>query len=212
MKSNPPSSHLKKSCLLAGLLSSAMLFASAANGAEATASTDLTTHCSECHGSDGLGTKSGVPHIDGQPASVLSNMISALQQGTRPSTAKAHRDVTATAIAALAKHYAQQKPQRPKSVTNPELVSRGEALYLKRCSACHVDNGRDSAREAPLLAAQNADYLVSQMTAFTSGQRKFPFLMDEAYRDLSPEDLTAISHFFAAQDQIAPQQGRKRRR
>jgi len=42
--------------------------------------------------------------------------------------------------------------------------------------------------------------------------RKFPFLMDGAYKDLSDDDLTAVAHFFAAQDQVAPQQGRRRRR
>jgi cytochrome c553 len=195
------------------LLTVALLFGSAASYAQAAAGTGPTANCTECHGSDGLSFKPGIPHLNGQAEALLTNMITAFQQGKRSTKVKMHRDIPAADVAPLAKHYAEQKAQRPKSATTPELVARGETLYQNRCADCHLDNGRDSDKEAPLMAAQDMDYLIAQTLAFKTGERKFPFLMDGAYKNLSDDDLTATAHFFAAQDQVAPQQqGRKRRR
>lgn len=195
------------------LLTAALLFSSATSYAQAAAGTGPTANCTECHGSDGLGFKPGIPHLNGQAEALLTNMITAFQQGKRPTKVKMHRDIPAADVAPLAKHYAEQKAQRPKSATKPELVARGETLYQNRCADCHLDNGRDSDKEAPLVAAQDLDYLIAQTLAFKAGERKYPFLMDAAYKDLIDADLTATAHFFAAQEQVAQQQqGRKRQR
>ena len=212
MKRYSSSATVRRSRAGTCLLTAALLFGSTASDAQETTSTNLTSNCSECHGTDGLGFKPGIPHLNAQAEALLTDMINAFRQGKRSTKVKDHRDIAATDVAPLAKHYAQQKAERPKSATSPELVVRGEALYLKRCADCHVDNGRDSDKEAPLTAAQDLNYLVAQTLAFKTGERKFPYLMDGAYRDLSEEDLTAVAHFFAAQDQIAPQQKRRRRR
>ena len=203
---------VRKSLAGTCLVTAVLLFGSTAGRAQETASTNLTSNCSECHGTDGLGFKPGIPHLNGQSEFLLTNMINAFREGKRSTKVKDHRDIPAAAVAPLARHYAQQKAQRPKSATNPELVASGEALYLKRCADCHLDNGRDSDKEAPLTAAQDLKYLIAQTLAYSAGERKFPYLMDDAYRGLSEADLTAIAHFFAAQDQEAPQQKRRRRR
>lgn len=212
MEKNSSTASTGKSKLANCLLTTALLFGSAAGYARAAEVTGPTANCTECHGSDGLGFKPGIPHLNGQPEALLTNMITAFQQGKRSTKVKMHRDIPAADVAPLAKHYAEQKAQRPKSATKPELVARGETLYQNRCADCHLDNGRDSDKDAPLTAAQDMDYLIAQTLAFKTGERKFPFLMDGAYKNLSDDDLTAIAHFFAAQDQLAPQQGRKRRR
>ncbi len=212
MGKNSSTRNVGKACFGTWLVTAALLFGSTASSVQGAETTEIIRNCSECHGTDGLGFKPGVPHINGQQEHLLTNMINAFQQGKRSTKVKDHRDIPAADTAALAKHYAQQKAERPKSATKPELAVRGEAIYLKRCADCHVDNGRDSDKEAPLMAAQDLSYLVTQTLAFKAGERKFPFLMDGAYKDLSDEDLTAAAHFFAAQDQVAPQQGRRRRR
>lgn len=211
MEKNSSHTNLGKRHLSACLLTAMMLFGSAAKGAEGTASADITANCSECHGADGLGFKAGIPHINGQPEELLTSMINAFQQGKRPTKVKTHRDIPVADVAPLVKHYAQQKALRPKSPTIPELVTRGEALYLKRCANCHIDNGRESDKDAPLLAAQDLNYLIAQTLVFKTGERKFPHMMDDAYRDLSDEDLTATAHFFAAQEQTVAKKKRGRR-
>ncbi len=209
MEKNSSSRNVGKTCSGTWLVTAALLFGSATSSVQGAENTEITRNCNECHGTDGLGFKPGVPHINGQQEHLLTDMIKAFQQGKRSTKVKDHRDIPAADVVPLAKHYAGQKAQRPKSATKPELVAAGESLYLKRCADCHVDNGRDSDKEAPLMAAQDLSYLIAQTLAFKSGERKFPFLMDGAYKDLTEEDLTATAHFFAAQDQLA---GRKRRR
>lgn len=200
--------NLLNTCLLTAAIT---LGSTTANALE-TASEDLIRDCTECHGTEGVGTEPDIPHLNGQPEALLVSMMEAFRQGKRAPKVRIHREIPAANVAPLARHYALQKSTRPKSATNPDLVARGEALYLKRCADCHLDNGRESDKEAPLTAAQNLNYLVAQTLAFKSGERKFPYLMDGSYRDLSDEDLKSIAHFFAAQDQVAPQQGRRRKR
>lgn len=212
MEKNSSTRNAGKAYFGTSLVTAALLFGSTAGSVQGAESAEIIRNCSECHGTDGLGFKPGVPHINGQQEHLLTNMINAFQQGKRSTKVKDHRDIPAADTAALAKHYAHQKAARPKSATKPELVILGEAIYLKSCADCHVDNGRDSDKEAPLMAAQDLTYLIAQTLAFKVGERKFPFLMDGAYKGLSDEDLTATAHFFAAQDQVAPQQGRRRRR
>lgn len=199
-------------CLTGWLLGAALLWGAPPSAAQEKPIAALISSCVDCHGADGIATKPDTPHLDGQFVAPLTNMIMSFQQGKRPTRVKMHRDIAAIDVAPLARHYAEQKAPRPRSATQPELVARGETLYQNRCANCHMENGRDSDKEAPIMAAQKPDYLINQMLAFKSGERKFPFLMDDAYRGLSDEDLTAIAHFFAAQDQVAPQQGRRRRR
>jgi cytochrome c553 len=194
------------------LLTAALLIGSSAGSAQPTATSNLTSNCIECHGADGIGLEPDMPHLNGQPEALLTTMIEAFRQGKRPPKVRIHREIPAADVAPLAKYYSAQKATRPKSATNPELVVRGESLYLKHCADCHLDNGRDSDKEAPLTAAQSLEYLITQTLAFKTGERKFPYLMDEAYRGLSDQDLAATAHFFAAQDQVAPKQERRRRR
>lgn len=194
------------------LLTVAILFGSAAVNAQETASADLTRNCSECHGTDGIGTEPDIPHLNGQPEALLTAMMDAFRQGKRAPKVRIHREIPAADVAPLARHYAQQKLVRPKAATNPDLVARGETLYLNRCADCHLDNGRESDKDAPLTAAQSLTYLVAQTLAYKKGERKFPYLMDDSYRGLSDDELTSIAHFFAAQDPVAPQQKRRRRR
>ncbi len=194
------------------LVTMALLIGSAGVGAQGTPGANPIANCIECHGTDGLGNEPDFPHLNGMPEHLLKNMLDAFRAGKRPPKVRIHREIPADDVALIAKHYAQQKAVRPKSATQPELVARGESLYQQRCADCHLDNGRDSDKEAPLTAGQSLPYLVAQTLAYKNGERKFPYLMDGAYRNLSDEDLTAIAHFFAAQDQIAPAQGRRRRR
>jgi cytochrome c553 len=212
MKKEAYSATIRRARLRTCLLTLSMLISSAASHAQTPAGPSAIADCTECHGTEGLGFKPGIPHLNGQPEHLLTSMINAFQQGKRPTKVKMHRDIPPGDVAPLARHYALQKAERPKSATQAELVARGATLYQNRCADCHLDNGRDSDKEAPLTAAQDLNYLVAQTLAFKTGERKFPYLMDGAYRDLSDEDLKSIAHFFAAQDQVAPQQGRRRKR
>jgi sulfide dehydrogenase cytochrome subunit len=157
--------------------------------------------CESCHGVAGVATAPGVPHLDGQIPENTQDALEKFKLGKRPSTAPQHIDpaLTAEEIDALAKYYGAQKGQRPEQATDPAKVAGAETVYNNRCAKCHLEGGRDSDHDAPLIAGQPLDYLKAQTSAFVTGKRKFPFLMDEAYQGLSADDLDRLSHYFAAQ-------------
>jgi sulfide dehydrogenase cytochrome subunit len=163
---------------------------------------ELVKPCAECHGAAGVAGAAGTPHLNGQISDYLQQEISALSTNERKSTVANHVPATWSAkeVSLAAKFYAASKQPRPKQVTDPVKVARGEDVYKRRCDICHTDKGRGSDKDAPLMAAQNLEYMAEQTKLFVSGKRRFPFMMDESYDGLKAEDLEAIAHFFASQN------------
>lgn len=164
----------------------------------------MTQPCAVCHGESGVSTQARTPHLNGQLADYLEDDMRRLANDGRPSSIPNHvpKSWTFAEVTAVAKLYAASRAARPAQPTDAALVAKGEALYKKRCADCHPNNGRESNHDAPLMAAQNLDYMKEQTRAFVSGKRQLVFPMDEAFRGLSPAELDSIAHFFASQDQF----------
>lgn len=194
--------------LLLAILLTTVLPAAAQSPAEG-----LLKACAECHGANGVAAKADVPHIDGQKPVYLSDSLKAFADRSRPTAVAQHAQLSGEQALALAGHYAGQAIARPKGQADAALAAKGETIYNNRCADCHFDAGRDADKDAPLLAAQRLDYLIAQTLAYRKGVRKFPFMMDDAYRGLSDDDLTAVAHFFHAQDPaLQPAAGKRRRK
>jgi cytochrome subunit of sulfide dehydrogenase len=157
--------------------------------------------CAECHGAAGIASAPGTPHLGGQTSDYLQQEISGLANGDRRSTIADHvpKSWTEQDIVNVSKFYARSKAPRPEQTTDAAKVAQGEALYSKRCSECHTNKGRGSDKDAPLMAGQNLEYLTEQTRLYLAGKRRFPFLMDDAYKGLKADELEAITHFFASQ-------------
>ena len=89
------------------------------------------------------------------------------------------------------------------SVAAPAWASDAQQLRTRAlaatCAQCHGTDGRAVAGEPMVaLAGQQKDYLLSQLLAFRSGQRKAT-VMHQLSRGYSPEQLEALSVYFAAQ-------------
>ena len=175
---------------------------------------ELLKPCAECHGTEGIASQAGIPHLNGQSAPYTVATLEAYLKGKRSSRVDKHipPGLSATTLDAIATHYAKIKATRAKQTTDADKVGKAAAIYNSRCADCHPDNGRDVDKDSPLLAAQNLDYLTEQIKDFARGKRSFPFMMDEAYRGLKDEDLEMLAHFFAAQDETAPPSGKKKRK
>lgn len=175
--------------------------------------------CARCHGLDGIATKPAMPHLNGQLDNYLLASMRKLQKGRLPTEVQNHVPATLSEseLAAIAQYYHAVKATRPTQETDPEKVARGEIVFRNRCNDCHGDYGREADKDAPLMAGQNLQYLINQIRMFVSGKRKFGFLQDDAFKGQSLEDLDAVAHFFASQDQVAPPapavtSGKKKRR
>ncbi|MEO5658862.1 MAG: c-type cytochrome [Polaromonas sp.] len=164
----------------------------------------LTKPCAECHGSAGVSSTAKTPHLNSQLSEYLEEEISGLAKSTRASGVPNHvpKTWTGSEIASVAKFYAASKEARPVQSSDPLEVAKGAEIYKKSCALCHPNNGRESDHDAPLMAAQNIDYMMEQTRAFVSGKRKFVFQMDDAFRGLSPAQLDSVAHFFGSQDQF----------
>ncbi|AYH41993.1 hypothetical protein [Azoarcus sp. DN11] len=163
----------------------------------------LTQPCAECHGAAGVSGAAKMPYLNGQLADYLEQEIAGLANGDRISDIPNHVPKTWSApdIAAVAQFYAQSTAQRPAQSVDPQKVAQGKVIHGKRCADCHPDAGRSSDHDAPLMAGQNLEYMLEQIKAFVSGKRKFVYLMDDAFRGLTPDELASVAHFFASQDQ-----------
>lgn len=160
-------------------------------------------YCARCHGNDGVATAPGLPHLNGQLETYLTDAIGKLQKGRLPTTVASHipAELSGSDLAAIAGHYAGIRAIRPQQEVDPAKLARGEEVYRNRCAECHPDNGRDADKDAPLMAAQSLDYMLAQTRLFVSGKRKFGFLQDEAFKGLNSDDLDGVAHFFASQEQ-----------
>jgi cytochrome c553 len=82
-------------------------------------------------------------------------------------------------------------------------LDAGKALASTVCSACHGANGVSVGSRIPHLAGQRSAYLASQLEAFKAGTRKSA-LMAVIAPQLSADDVTNVSAYFAAQPGAAP--------
>lgn len=170
--------------------------------------------CANCHGEDGIGLVSGTPHLNGQLETYLVDMMQKLQNGRLPTVVANHipAEFGGPELQAVASLYTASRAVRPKQEVDPVKSAKGEEIYLKRCTDCHIDNGRDADKDAPLMAAQNLQYLLAQTELFVTGKRKFGFLQDDAFKGLSRDELESVAHFFASQEQVVAKVIGKRKR
>ena len=75
-------------------------------------------------------------------------------------------------------------------------IKAGRAL-TKKCEACHGADGISKIVEAPNIAGQNEAYIVKQLTAFKSGERKND-MMSIVAPTLSDEDVANLAAYYSA--------------
>jgi cytochrome c553 len=64
------------------------------------------------------------------------------------------------------------------------------------CAVCHGIDGLAKIPEAPNLAGQNENYLIEQITAFKSGERKNE-MMSVVVQDLSDTDIENLAAYYS---------------
>jgi cytochrome c553 len=67
----------------------------------------------------------------------------------------------------------------------------------RMCEACHGLDGQSKIPEAPNLAGQIENYLLTQLTAFKSGERKNE-QMSVIVQALSPQDIENVAAYYSA--------------
>jgi cytochrome c553 len=76
-------------------------------------------------------------------------------------------------------------------------VKAGRSKAESVCAVCHGVDGRAKIPEAPNIAGQSENYLIKQLTAFKSGERKNE-MMSIVSQSLSDADIENLAAYYSA--------------
>ena len=175
--------------------------------------------CTACHGKEGRATPDGYfPRIAGKPAGYLANQLLNFRDGRRsyPQMTYLIEHLTDDYLREMAEHFAAldlpypppPAPQAPAAVLDQgrKLVQGGDgARNIPACVACHGAAMTGVTPSIPGLLGLPRDYLNSQLGAWKTGQRRahLPDCMADIARQLTPDDVSAVSAWLAAQPVVA---------
>ncbi len=169
-----------------------------ANAADAAKGKVLAYTCHGCHGVPNYNNAYphySVPKLGGQNEAYIVSALTAYASGDRPHPTMHAHAVTLTAadradIAAFL--HAQGAPANKEVVGTPPPATQ-------TCVACHgADGAKTVAPDYPMLAGQQADYIVHALKDYKSGKRKNP-VMAGIIAGVDEKDFAAIAQFFSRQ-------------
>jgi cytochrome c553 len=94
--------------------------------------------------------------------------------------------------------------------TDLALQLRAEKVAITVCGTCHGKTGVNAQPKFPVLAAQNANYLVAQLRAFHAQSRGDPDAIAYMWgmaSELDEASMTALGAYYAAQAPQPPRSG-----
>lgn len=174
----------------------------------------LTETCATCHGADGKAIMPAYPNLAGQHPSYLLNSLLEFKKGPEGQRNNAIMmgmvmALTEQDMADLAAYYASLEPIEG-GLADPALVELGQKIYrggnisekIPACSGCHGPKGEGyGSAKYPSLAGQNAEYIVAQLMAFKSGERKGTNgMMNGVVKHMTPEDMAAVASYIQGLD------------
>jgi cytochrome c553 len=158
--------------------------------------------CRACHGLDGRGAASGIPHLAAQSERYLVVALKEYRDGKR--THAALREIATNMSDAdarnLAGYYASLPPVQDASAKDAKLVTpyeRGQELAAA-CSKCHGEDGNSKTPGTPSLAGQQPQYLVVAIQEYLAKERKAA-PMHALLPGLSKLDKESLALYFASQ-------------
>ena len=171
--------------------------------------------CTLCHGREGRATRSGYfPRIAGKPEGYLFNQLRNFRDGRRPNPAMQHllRHMTDDYLREIARYFSRldlpYPPAEPRGLDEREqqlarvLVFQGAPQrQIPACVSCHGAQMAGRLPATPGLLTLPADYLIAQLGAWRTGQRRAaaPDCMADVARRLSPQEVGAVARWLSAQ-------------
>ncbi|HEY6048196.1 MAG TPA: c-type cytochrome [Sphingomicrobium sp.] len=178
-----------------------------ARGAQIAAQT-----CAACHGDKGLSQSMApgpiFPSLAGQSPYAIYKQLHDFRSGAR-----VNQQMTPIAqmlqvedLAAVAAYYSAASKEyaaigRRELLGDPDierLANEGDShRRLPACLACHVNNAGGPI-ETPVITGQGKDYILAQLNAFASGQRKNDVYgrMRDVAGKLTPAERAALARYF----------------
>jgi cytochrome c553 len=171
--------------------------------------------CTVCHGKEGRATNAGYfPRIAGKPAGYLYNQLLNFREGRRHNATMAYlvEHLTDDYLREIARYFAALDLPYPPPQTagaalsqlelGATLVQRGDAgRRIPACVSCHGQNMTGAEPALPGLVGLPRDYIMGQLGAWQTGQRKAagPDCMATIASRLSPQDVSAVAAWLSSQ-------------
>jgi len=164
--------------------------------------------CAACHGAAGISANPLWPNVAGQNAPYLLAQLKAFKGGSRenPLMTSQAMMLSDQDMADLAVYF-ESLPGPAQAVADPDLISKGEALYrggnvanqVAACIACHGPTGAGNpAAKYPALKGQHAAYTAKQLRDYASGERTSDGttqIMREIAAKLSEDEIVALASY-----------------
>jgi cytochrome c553 len=168
--------------------------------------------CAACHGDKGLSQSMApgpvFPSLAGQSPYAIYKQLHDFQSGARvnPQMTPIAQSLAVEDLANVAAYYADASKEYAavgsrELLGDPEiekLANEGDShRRLPACLACHVNNS-GGPLETPVITGQGKDYLLAQLNAFASGQRKNDVYgrMRDVAGKLTPQERAALARYF----------------
>jgi cytochrome c553 len=168
----------------------------------------VQTSCAACHGSTGISSIEGTPHLAGQRSPYLYLELKAYQSGLRGTSAMndAVKFLSDDALVKVAAYFASLDPPLPATVaTTPPLdpIEAGKKAAAS-CAGCHGDAGVTKTPGMPNLVGLDPQYLIATMKSYRSGHRKHE-VMKAMVAGMSDADISHVALFYALQQPVRAQ-------
>jgi cytochrome c553 len=165
----------------------------------------LADACAKCHGPDGNSKTAGIPNLAGQQPHYLVVAINEYlgkerkaspMHGLLPGMAKLDKEN-------LALYFASQDPA-PRDAPPFGNPAAGEPL-TGVCGGCHGSHGISTDSATPILASQDARYLVEAIKSYRTTRKRET--MREYVTGLGEKDIENIAAFYSVQRSKAVEKG-----
>ena len=140
----------------------------------------VTGVCAACHGIDGNSVISTNPKLAQQHPEYIAKQLANFKSGERKNAVMSGMAASLSPedMANVAAYFGSQKAKVGSAKTNA-AGSLGEKIYrggiasvgVPACASCHGATGAGIPVQFPRLSGQHADYVVTQLKAFYSGER-----------------------------------------
>lgn len=160
--------------------------------------------CSACHGNDGNSVIAANPKLAGQHSEYVVKQLAQFKSGKR---ANAVMSGIASALSDeemknLAVYFSNQNIKLGAAKTNG-AGSLGEKIYrggivatgVPACASCHGATGSGLPVQFPRLGGQHADYTLTQLKNFRTGERSNAPMMMTISTKMTDAEMTAVADY-----------------
>lgn len=166
----------------------------------------LANTCAGCHGTVGHSAGETMPSLAGLDERYFLKTMQDFKSGARPSTimGRLARGYSDNELKALADFFSDQEWVSAKTEFDPKLAKEGEKIHKESCESCHEQGGAvNGSKETPRIAGQWRSYLSNLLIDLHDIKRSStqPLKMRQRVQKLSQEEIEALSHYYASQQE-----------